>query len=473
MSYTEFYCDFTNGNNLNGGGNEYAVKTYTSQIVAGGWNSATGVFTVAAGDPAADGVTVGSFASIYVTAGATVATFVARVTARDATTITVSLTAVSGTPPATDALGATTLKVGGEWKGPNLASAFPFNFAASTMTNASGHYPRINFQTGANYAVTAAMTANSGPIVWQGYDNTAGDGGRAIIDGGNPSAAYVILSLGANCELSDFIIQNNGTTTGTSNELTAGGQETILRNVTVSGIRGNGISISGAACVGVSLEAFNCNKSNTASFTGISSSGAGNTLIRCYSHDNTGSNAWGFIASVATTLIGCIADSNGSSGFAMAATTGSSMVSCDAYNNGAAGAGSGLELTGASAATFYIENSNFIDNASWGITSSGSSIRSGAIVNCGFGAGTAANGSGDINTNIGAMQVIGTVTYANNVTPWNAPTTGDFRITLAAAKASGIGNFNESDGSATGTVAYPAIGAAQPSAAATQRSYST
>jgi hypothetical protein len=55
----------------------------------------------------------------------------------------------------------------------------------------------------------------------------------------------------------------------------------------------------------------------------------------------------------------------------------------------------------------------------------------------------------------------GTVTYANDVTPWVDPANGDFRINLAAAKGAGRGTFTQTAASYTGTIGYPDIGAAQ------------
>src|SRR5512139_2727305 len=121
MAYTEFYCDPVNGSNLNAGSTTDAAAVYTA--TNGGWDSGTGVFTPAAGDPSAT-VSVGMFASVYLDA-ATVAVFVGRVTAVDSTTVTVSLTVKIGTAPATSANGRT-IKVGGAWKGPNAAVNWPF-----------------------------------------------------------------------------------------------------------------------------------------------------------------------------------------------------------------------------------------------------------------------------------------------------------------------------------------------------------
>lgn len=200
----------------------------------------------------------------------------------------------------------------------------------------------------------------------------------------------------------------------------------------------------------------------------------GSTLIRCIAHDNINSNGVGFRATAAAAFIRCIADSNAGAGLIYSAVTALSVINCDFYNNAA----DGIDLTGASATQVYVENCNFVNNGTggtgYGINSSGSAVRNGAIVNCGFGAGTEANTTGNIATAAAALTVIGSVTYANDVTPWTAPSTGNFSISLAAAKAAGRGAFTETAASYTGTVGYPDIGAAQSSAAGGggQRSYS-
>ena len=209
MAYTEFYCQ-TTGSNLNAGSgtSDAAAFTYAS----GNWVAGTGVFTVASGDPLSDGVAVNDYASVYAD-GATVTGFVGKITARTTTTITVSLTIKSGTAP-TDGTGTRTLKVGGAWKGPNGAEAFPFGFVAgNSMAGTTGQVTRVNLKSGTAYSVTAGMvhTALNGPTVFQGYTTTPGDLGKATIDGGTSGASYSIVSGTSNfIKLADLIFQNNG-----------------------------------------------------------------------------------------------------------------------------------------------------------------------------------------------------------------------------------------------------------------------
>lgn len=469
-TYAEFYCDFTNGDNLNSGSTTNAAATisYVSKVVASGWDSTTGIFTVAAGNPASAGIPLNEWASVYVTAGATVATFVARITATNATTITVSLTAKSGAAPATDAAGATTLRVGGVWKGPNAAVSFPFGFVLATMTNlntgvAQGLPPRINLKATATYAVTALVTnAQVGPILWQGMTawGTAGDLGRATIDCATSGAGVAMYSgTGVNNDYADLIISNSGSTSGTTTDgFTVSGQECDIIRCVVHDVRLSGFSV-GSACHLIECEAYLCNKSNTFPGSGFSATGNGAIFVRCLSHDNAGSFVNGFsLSGPENYLINCIADTCGAAGYRISTTVNAGIIGCDAYNN----TGSGVDLTSGTAMAVVIQNCNFVKNGGWGINSSGSPIRNGLITNCGFGVGTQVNTLGDIATTLmGSILITGSISYPTGLTPWVDPANGDFRINLPQAQAVGRGAFTETQAAYAGTIAYPDIGAAQ------------
>ena len=163
-AYTEFYINNADGNNLNAGSttNGTALHTYA----AGTFVRSTGVFTVSSGNPSSDGVAVGDWVSVYTT-GEIAASCVARVTERDATTITISLTAIGGaTANVSEGAGASTCKHGGCWQGPgqyaNAAQAtncFPFTMMTQVMTNAGiNNLTRYNFKGGSTYSVSNAMT---------------------------------------------------------------------------------------------------------------------------------------------------------------------------------------------------------------------------------------------------------------------------------------------------------------------------
>lgn len=448
MAFTPFYTNASTGSNTNAGSTEGAP---VATLTGGNWVSATGVFTKAGAD--LSGVSVGMFAAVMVDGG-TVAAIVGRITAVDdgADTVTISTTAKSGS--LADQTGTATLTVGGVWKGPNGAVAFPFGFITSTLTNASGDLPRINMKNNTTYSITAQMTHGNSMMAFEGYTTTPGDGGRAIIDGGTSGASYLLLQVtGNDVSLTNLIFQNNGAT-GSANGLQIGGTSSVVFRVIVNSVRGYGFTASGNYQTFSECEAYACNQSNTGGRAGFQCSGPGHKYNRCISHDNAGSNSAGFYAQHNAHFEDCVADSNGGDGFAVNATLGVSFKNCDAYNNGS----DGLELISAGI-SLYVENCNFVKNSGWGING-GSGSRLGYVINCGFGSGTQANTSGQT-TGLKAMVESGSITYAADVTPWVDPANGDFRIALAAAKGTGRGTFTQTAASYTGTVGFPDVGAAQ------------
>lgn len=470
MPYTEFCCR-SGGSNLNAGsrsGSSTEPGTAPDLTYASGsWVAATGVFTVASGNPQSDGVAVGDFASVYAV-GATTTGFVGRVTAVSTTTITVSLSAISGTAP-TDGAGNRTLRIGGAWAGPTGASGFPFNFLTTALQNAAGDPPRANFKSDTNFAVTATTTdALAGPRVFQGYTSAYGDGGRGVIDGGTTGASYVLLTLsGANNVLADMTFKNNGAT-GSATGVTLSGRHGLYWRVTVNSVRGSGITATGAVSLYLECEAYACNQSNTALFGGISTGTTQQVFRRCFAHDNAGSNSHGFVTSASAnlnvTFEQCIADSNGGNGFYLRGTGGSigqlqTLLNCDSYSNG----GAGVRIVALSTGNgVFLESCNLVKNGTYGVDQEDVlTTHTIVMMNCGFGAGTQANTSGQTNISNKLFVEVGTVTYPNDVTPWVDPANGDFRVTLAAAKAAGRGAFTQTQGGHAGTVGYPDIGAAQ------------
>lgn len=467
MAFTEFFCR-SGGSNLNGGGLSTGAEPNTTPVYSGvGDSDGTSVFTPSDGSTPASTVTVGDFASVYVTAGATVAVFIGRVTTVAAGVngaITCSTTAKSGTFPAASAGAHTiTCNVGGAWKGPNAASGFPFGFIAAATTNSTGEPPRVNFKNDANYNVTAQITSGvAGPVIFQGYTSSANDGGKAVIDGGTSGTSFAILRAQANNQYyTDLIFQNNGST-GSADAVILDNNGMVFYRCVVNNVVGHGFRTNGSGnSIMIECEAYACNGNNGAGNAGfIALTGSGN-WINCISHDNAGSNSRGFrsAAGISLIMLNCIADTNGSHGFDISNASGNpQMIGCESYNNG----GAGLSI-GDNVSFLFIKNCNFIKNTGWGIdASTGTSIRSGYVYNCGFGAGTQANGSGTITVASKSNLVqSGNVTYASGVTPWVDPANGDFRINLAAAKNAGRGTFTQTAASYAGTVGYPDIGAAQ------------
>lgn len=456
-TFTEFYVQ-TTGSNLNAGSTTGDNAVYTA--TNGNWDG-TSIYIPTDGSNPSGTVSVGDWASVYLDA-ATVAVYVARVTTVTNAVnggIILDTSAKGGTAPASGGTGRT-IKVGGAWKGPNAAESFPFGFVTATMTNlnsgvAQGFVPRVNIKGGTTYNITAAMIhANNGPVRFQGYTSSVGDSGKATIDGGTSGISYILLTVSAaNTDIADLIFANNGASGSAVGISSTGVENCFIRDV-VHDVRGSGFNLA-VVSMAMECEAYLCNK-NGATAHGFAVTTIGGTLLRCVSHDNAGANTDGFNLGAGTVMERCIADSNGRNGATFTGVTQMFFNGCDFYNN----TGSGIDLSGASATVAIIQNSNFIKNGAFGINSSGSPIRNGQIVNCGFGTGTQTNTSGSIAA-VGGMNETGTVNYASNVTPWVDPANGDFRINLSTAEGAGRGAFTETQASYTGTIAYPDIGAAQ------------
>ncbi len=443
---------------MNGGSSASGAATYSA--TNGGWNSGTGVFTPTAGNPSLS-VTVGQTANVYVD-GATTPVFIGRVTNVSSTTVTVSLTAASGTAPSTSAT-ARSIKVGGVWKGPNGAVFFPFDFITNALTNASSDPPRVNFKNAATYNITAAMThSNGGQITFQGYTSSAGDGGRATFDGGTSGASYALLTVSGNlCRFVDLIFQNNGAS-GSASGFTVSADRTLCDRLVAHAVRGAGFRVDSSIrpIVFRECEAYACNQSNTANLGGfVSNASAGAVLfLRCVAHDNTGGNNNGFVSDDGSVnqvaFIDCVADTNGASGILMVnnAAVGSLVSGCTLYNNG--GDGVLVQI----AAVFVVENCVFVSNAGYGLNYTGTVV-SPAVTSNAF----LSNTSGPTN-GINASYVTGSVTLSGD--PFVDAANGDFDLNStagagAACRGAGRGSFTQTAASYTGTLSVPDIGASQ------------
>jgi hypothetical protein len=461
MSYLELYCR-ADGSNLNAGGSNAAAAL--AEFANGGWNSATGVFTPASGNPVAAGVAAGMLASIYADGAAGPTGFVGRITAVTTTTFTVSTTAKAGTAPTT-AGAAITARVGGAWLAPAGAVTFPANFVANTLVDAAGNFARVNLPA-ATMAITATFAHSiSGPVRYEGMTATPGDGGVATFDGGTAGASFALASFtGANTELVNLRFQHNGAT-GTAGGVVLGGNNSAARRCVFSNVRGTGVS-TGANTAFVECEAFDCNQSNSGFGAGFANSGGVVTYRRCISHDHAGNSSSGFYSTNTSHYLECIADSCGGQGFFTnnPGTLQFSLVNCDSYNNGGAGV---LLWAAGGFVMFNAENCNVAKNAGWGLDStvSAGGFIFGRMSHVRFGAGTMANAGGTVN-GYGQVEQLNVASYAADASPWQDAPNGDFRVALAAAKGAGRATFLQTQAGYAGTAGYRDIGAAQHADAA-------
>lgn len=455
MSYTNFACR-SGGSNLNAGtrtGDTTEPGTAADLTYASGnWVASTRVFTVASGNPQSDGVAVGDYVSVYAD-GSTVTGYVGRVSARTTTTITIASGIVFGSAP-TDGTGNRTLKVGGAWQGPNANDIFPFNVVNGNAFNSSVNPIRVNLKNDATYNITASIAHTTAGATFQGYTSAYGDLGKATIDAGS-TAIVIINSTGQRTVLLDLIVSNNGSSGSNAGIINEGANGCITERCVAHDIRGTGIRVTGATAI--NCEAYACNTSNTSNLGAMH----GSTFINCIAHDNTaGANCHGFTGGFSQ-FFNCISDSNAGAGFKKTSSSHFIMINCDAYNN----AVDGFDNVNGNNGPVYIMNCNFIKNTGYGIHGYTPSFPFPIFVyNCGFGAGTQVNSSGS--TTGSEVQEVGSVAYANDVTPWVDPANGDFRISLAAAKNAGRGAFTQTASSYAGAVGYPDIGAVLAAATA-------
>lgn len=450
--FTEFYCDASTGSNTYAGD-----KTANGVITStnGAWSTVTNIFTATGGTPFS-GVSIGDFCALMVDGG-TVAVYVARVTAigLGGLTLTLSSTAKSGTAPTTAGIGITAT-TGGAWKGPNGAVNFPFGFLTNALKNSNSDIPRVNIKNNSTYSVTAAVShSSSGPVTWQGYSSTVGDGGKAIIDGGTSGVSYVLLSLGAVSHvLKDVIFQNNGATGSASGVLFS--SIAVVQGCVVNSVRGKGFELTAAVTI-LECEAYSCNQSNTALFGGFYVGASGVKLFRCISHDNAGSNSSGFSVQATASLAACVADTNGQYGFLWSTSnSGPVFQGCTAYNNVSDGINGS-----ASSCVLVVENCLLISNGTGG-TGYGvnlSTQQQMLVSNNAF----YGNNTGQAN-GVNASLVTGSITLTSD--PFTAASTGDFTLNNtagagAACRNTGRGTFTETQASYTGTISYPDVGAIQ------------
>lgn len=466
--FTEMYFQ-TTGSNLNAGSTTSDTASVTE--TNGDWgNAAANRFTAASGTPFS-GVSVGEWASIY-NDGATVTPYIALITAVNGggASIDLSTTSFSGTPPATGATGKS-CKVGGAWKGPNGTEAFPFGFLAYTARNASGHSVRCNMKGGTNYNISAAIThsvagANTAAVTFEAYTNTPGDGGIVVFDGGSPGGStYTMFTLGAvRVAVIGLFMQNNGTGSpggpnGDGMRITAGGN--LVKRCGGYNIRRTAVYLGGNGQI-IECEAANCQTSNTASggaFGGIVISSSGATVTRCISHHNAGgSNSHGFVMAAPGTMKDCISAFNTGDGCRDTSSGVRLTKNCDFYSNG--GSNFNFASGPANPVISHMENCNFLKATGYGIIYRANTI--GTQLNCGFGSGTEANGSGNYSmTHPVAVRGINTIIYAANTTPWNDPANGDFKLTSTAAIGKGAGKFRITKSGYIGSRSYSDVGSCQ------------
>jgi len=327
MPYTEFFCDATNGSNLYGGRINTDAEPNTTPI----FSDVTGTATWSTGSnqiqnlTSVAGVSAGDWVGIAPTGTAesgvtTSVGYWAQVTGTTSTTITVSATIKFGTAPSNGA--SIDINVGGRWKGPNSAVIFPFGYITASAQAATNRVGRVNFKNNASYVCNNATTLThniAGPIVFQGYATSAGDLGRATINGSTGSAYNLIQLQGGNMLFADFIVGNTGNSGGNASTGiaittgTAGGTgAAVLLRVSVTSARSSGYSLGAYGGLAIECEATGCNASTGVGLGGFILGAFGVMCLRCVSHNNSAANTAGFVFNTGApcSFIECVSYNN-------------------------------------------------------------------------------------------------------------------------------------------------------------------
>jgi len=452
-TFTDFYCG-SGGDNLNGGANPGAAIYVSTN---GNWNLSTFVFTPTDGtNPVSAGVAVGQFAQVNLdtpTINQNFGRVSAVVNAPNGAITMVNQSVGSGI---TSGATGRTIRVGGAWLTQVMCGLQNFG----NLRDASGNQTRLNMKNDREYTTTTSLNLGStgagNPYVIQGYGTTIGDGGRAVW---STATAGVTLLQNPQANNTYADLEFKCTATTGSADLVQTNQGAGFYRCVFHGGQGSGV-FSGANNMFYECEAYECNKSNSGQKAGFSTSSTANVYIRCYSHNhNTGSagaNAHGFFpfSSGGHVFLHCIAESCNGSGIAISASTTILISNCDLYNN----VGDGVVFNTSGTTVITIENCNFLKNGGKGINVASTSFETGYVFNCGYGAGTMANGGANV---LSRLTEASPFTYPADVTPWSAPNTGDFSIPAGSpAAGAGRGAFYETGNSKTGTVGKPNIGAA-------------
>lgn len=460
-AFTEFYCNASTGNNMNGGSDE-GSPSYTS--TNGNWNG-TATFTPGDSSTPFETVTPGQFAHVFID-GSTTPVYVARVLSVGTGVngvITLSTTAKAGTAPTSSAT-ARSIRVGGAFKGPSAAVAWPMATSFTAAVNAAANPVRMNFKNNAAYSFSTTINTAIA-VLGQGYADTPGDGGKAELTAGGTGIQMFNGSFAA----VDLIFHNTGVVSGANELMFSTGFCFFLRCV-FHDSRGRSVTISSAGnypSMFIECEFYRWNLANGTSGNGVQCSDDFVMFLNCYFHDSVGVGLEMAAVQVSALnsrveFIGCIFDTITGDAISInpSATGYVTLINNTFYNI----SGSVLRHLTTTAFQGVFMFNNLIAKVERYIfeTSSTGRFNLDYLYNNAIGSGTYGVKLGRINTTGNApFQEYNTITLPPDVNPFNDPATGDFRLATSLLGSAGRENFTQTGSGKTGSVGFPDIGAVQ------------
>lgn len=440
------FCCRSGGSNLNAGttigANTEEPTTAAHTYSGGSWSGPT--FTVASGNPLADGVQVDQWAALN--DGGAAAVYLSRVTGVTSTTITLSST--WDAPSTIPVAGTYELRIGGAWQGPNGSDTFPFSIWDRQIIGSGDGDTQVavvNFKNDQTYSVTATLNG----ITWfkgQGYTSTYGDGGKATIQGPSTGASFTL------CRdvyyMVDFIFDSNGDT-GTAAGVI--GTYSSFYRCTFRNMVANGVWFAGSSqCV--ECEAYSNGNS------GFYSSSNGGNFYRCIARDNGGDGIHNTNASTYA-VVGCVAAGNVGSGIYYRGRCGFiSQNTC--YENG----GDGIRIQINNPGPLALESCFVAKNAGYGIAFVGvvGGRYDGFVYwNNRYGVGSEANVAGDTYAAHKNLIQYDNAALSAGTVSMEDPANGDFRKIAEALQQTGRGGYTQEEPGQSGMVGFPDIGAGQ------------
>lgn len=438
MAFTNV-CIRAGGSNLNAGtrtGNTTVPGTAADlTYTGGGWVNGTRVFTVASGNPVTDGVAVGDYAALD-TGGATAA-YIARVSARTATTITLVNTG-KGTNPAT---GTYTLRIGGAWAGPSGTTTFPFDtsLSGSGFLNAAADPVRVNWCSDGVNGISAGISySTAGPATVQGFTTTYGDGGRGILSAMG-SAIVAWTWTGTRFRLADMIIEHgHPSTTNTLVSITGAGSM-----VERCSFRYNSTTLLNMGAISVRQCEFGYGVQNSSAAGAVNMATAGGSLSNCYIHHADGNaSAVGVLSAVAMSITDSIISGCSYGVYNNGAVT-QSLTRCVVYD-----CDRGLWVDNASSGMMVAES--IVQGCTTGVYSlSGVQTQQITLSSCAL-----YNNTNNYNTSGSDVEEFNPISLSGS--PFTDAANGDFSLNNtagagAACRAAGIGTWLQTT-SASGSV---------------------
>lgn len=283
-----------------------------------------------------------------------------------------------------------TITIGGEWKNPQGAIAWPLDQSGlGALSDSAGHRVRCNLKGTSTLTsgIVGATTATT-PVRVEGYTTSPGDEGHWTV---TSAAAINVITLGTAGELLHTNVVSTATT-GNGSGVVLSGTNAEVHSCNIHGHLGMGIysSSGGGGSAITGNEIYDCGKSNTSGYAAIllGSSASGAHLARNKVRDCSGSNIAGIRVSRAAVMEDNHLSAMGAEGIVITPSTAERFVVKSNYLDSNGSHGIKIDSTSAVVAA-NLDNNVVTSNTGTGIYGTGTNKRLGTATNNAFRANAA------------------------------------------------------------------------------------